>query len=72
MCSLLEIHKALVEQRGGGCVHCGKSDHRLLEWVHARGRMEFTIAGMNLLRPKEQLEKEVEKFDLICVACKKV
>jgi hypothetical protein len=33
--------------------------------------MEFAIAGMNLLRPKEQLQKEVEKFDLICVSCKK-
>lgn len=71
MCSLLEIHARLVAERGGGCVHCGKEDHRLLLWVHRRGRMEFSIAGMNLLRPKEQLQKEIEKFDLECVACHK-
>jgi hypothetical protein len=71
MCNtIMAVHTMFCNERGGGCVKCGDLNAERLQWVHVRGWQDFPLRGMNLLKPINQVRKELEKCDLVCVSCK--
>ena len=67
---LIRIHAELIIQHGGTCEICGCTDSDRLMFVHRPGHwQEFSLSGMNLIRPKEQLDKEIRKCEILCPDC---
>ena len=71
MHELMEKFEQIVTDHGGQCIKCGEKAIERLEFVHKRGWQHFIISGMNLYRPKFQIDAEVKKCDLLCSRCKK-
>ena len=54
-----------------GCVDCGISDPRVLDFDHAQGEKEFNLKDVKS-KPLVEILTEIEKCDVVCANCHRI